>query len=695
MKRKFLLPVLALISAAGLFLGCSADIDTETVEASLTLNASQLSISDAVATVTQTTLTAFLSGSNASVKWTSSDSSIVAVTNDSSKITTITAMGAGTARVVATTSDGKLSASSKVTVTLGKTPAHPVTNLAVDSNLIKENSITLSWTDSADLTSVKIVCVKTDDSTIMSTTSVSKGLQTASITGLKTNKTGIEYTFNVYAVINGVISTVSSVSAVTLPDTTPPANVANLTVAAVTDHTLTLTWTDPADDDFSNVIITSSGTLLDGSSITDVSVDKGVCTATYEKLSSDTAYTFVLKTKDVNDNVSNSVSVTKTTSVDTTAPGKVTSVATESTRTTIKLTWKDPADIDLKSIVISAASDDAGAAVPSDITVAAGTCTATMTGLTLDATYTFTLTAKDISGNAGTGVTVNAPTVKPFATNISAVTQYTGQILVTWTDTTVAETGVTYTYNATAVPSTTTNGETSVSQTGIAAGTQKAVFSGLTVGTTYTFSVATVPSDVGTYTAVTTPSVKPVNVYWRIYNTYKLAGVSDSSYMLVPNIQNSTYEVAMGTAAERTSANITYEYWLVVPSIADSTSVTDFSLEVLDTDKNETGYYMYLDPSRTLPSSALQYNKWGFDSSGVTYASFVAKVTDSYLKDNLAYAAFKLKSDKRTVNSYTCNAFEWGYDSTLTLYATYLNTFGKSGYSGTNNDYFWYIKETY
>ena len=698
MKRKFLLPVLAFISAAGLFFGCNTDIDTNTEvdESSLTLNASVLSISDAVATVTQTTLTASLTGSTAAIKWTSSDSSIVALSNTDSEKVTLTAMGAGTARVVAKTSDGKLSASCKVTVTLGKTPAHPVTNLAVDNTATTTNSVKLTWTDSSDLTSVKIVCIRTDDNTIVSTTTVAKGVQTAEINGLLTDKDGIDYTFNVYAVLNEVTSVVSSITAVTLPDTAPPGNVTELTVSTVTDHAITITWKDPSDTDFNNVIVTSSGTMQNGSSFSNFTVNKGIQTAIIKKLAADTEYTFVVKAEDVNNNISVAPqpSVSGTTNPDITAPGTVTKINAVTGRDNVTLTWTAPADMDLKSIIISTTTTVAGAAVPSDKIIPVGTNTATITGLTPGGAYTFALTPADYNGFTGTPVTTNITTINPAPTNVAAVTKYSGQVVVTWADTTVAESGITYTYTATATPASIANGESIVTKKGIAKGTQRTVFSGLTSGTSYTFSVVTVPSDTGTYAAASAPAVTPIKILWRICNSYNLAGTGDTSYMLVPNIENSTYEVAMGKKTERSDKGITYEYWLVVPSIADTSSTTEFSLEALDADKNETGYYLYLDPSRKLPSTALQYNKWGYNSSGVTYASFVAKAADSYIKDKPAYAAFKLKSDTKTINSYTCNALEWGYDNTLTVYATYLNTFGKNGYSGTNNDYFWYIEET-
>jgi hypothetical protein len=711
MKRKFLLSVFAFVAVAMLFFGCNTDVDSETTEGTaLSLNSSVLSMSGAVATVTQAKLTATLTGSSSSVKWVSTDASIVTVTNDDTTATTLTAMGAGTARIVATTADGKLSASCKVTVSLGQTACHAVSDLAVSA--VSTNSVTLTWTDSSDLTSVKIVCVKTSDSTQVSTTTIAKDVGTATITGLSTNSTGIGYTFNVYGVVNEVTSLVNTITATTAADVIPPANVTSLAVSATTDHTVTLTWTDPSDVDFNNVIITSTGTLQDGSSFSDITVNAGVKTATISKLSADTAYTFVVKTEDINSNISSDdlPSVTGTTKSDTTAPGVVTSVVAKAGRTAVKLTWTDPTDIDLKNIVIAVSSTDTGASVPSDTTIAAGVKTATITGLTLGDSYTFTLTTVDYNSLTGTSVTLSSATINPVPTSVAAATKYTGQIVVTWTDTTASETGITYTYTAVATPASTTNGETTVTKTGITTGTQKAVFSGLTVGTSYTFSVATVPSDSGTYTASITPSVVPIKVLWQIATLGEYS-YSSRLWRVVPAITSGSYsgyhvieEFTAGASSTTTPADgwsaITYTYWLVYPGLSDATDTSKFSLMASTSTGTVSGYYLYGSTTRSVLSGTYYANHW----SAASYLSpttsypvifFVAKADGTYIDSTSSAATFSKCSAGTSYTSLSSMQTSAGYSTSLfglyctisgtKYYMSYINTLmeGVTTYNST------------
>lgn len=464
-------------------------------------------------------------------------------------------------------------------------------------------------------------------------------------------------------------------------ETVPPLEVSNV-LPVTNGNNVKFTWTDPdnSDNDLSHILIK---TYMGSTFVSDTTIEVGAESGAVNNLLSQTEYTFNFYAVDVDGNKSNATTVTATTGVvDTTTPDPISGLSASTVGSTITLTWTASASSNVDYVLLTATSSSS-TTVPSAQKIDSGTTTAIFTGLTGNTEYAFSAIAVNSDYYESTAVTCTKSTGN-FATNFAAATGYSGSIILTWTDPSGS-------FDKLIVKAYT--GETVQSSQDIAANAGEAVFTGLTAGSPYTFTITTVS---GGSTSGISDSVTgtPIKVLWRIYNTYNLAGVSNSSYMLVPNIENATYEVAIGTATERAAKNITYQYWLVVPSVANATDKTQFSLEAIDADKNETGYYMYLDPARTLPSTALQYGKWGYDSSSVTYAPFVAKITDSYIKDNLSYAAFKLKSDTKTANSYTCYALEWGNISSRALYATYLNTFGNTGYSGTNADYFWYIAES-
>ena len=462
----------------------------------------------------------------------------------------------------------------------------------------------------------------------------------------------------------------------------PPLEILNVQSVAKGNN-VRFTWTDPdnSDNDLSHILIkTYAGSTF----VSDTAIEAGVESGVVKNLSNNTGYTFNFYAVDIDGNKSNvtTASATTTEVVDTVIPEPISGLSASTVGSTITLSWTASPSSNVDHILLTATGSN-GSAVPFLQKSVSGATTATFTGLPGNTEYAFQAVAVNSDYYESTAVTCTKATGN-IATNLAASICYSDCIKVTWTDPAVSFDKLKITAYA---------GAAVQSSQDITANAGVAIFTGLTAGTSYTISITTVAAGVTTGVSDSVTGV-PAKILWRIYNTYNLAGASDSSYMLVPDIENTTYEVAIGKASERSSQNITYEYWLVVPNIADPFDSTHFSLEALDADKKGTGYYLYLDPSRPLPSSALQYNKWGFKSSGVTYATFVAKKTDSYIKDNLTYAAFKLKSDTKTVNSYICHALEWGNSSSLALYATYLNTFGNTGYSSSNADYFWYISES-
>ncbi|GHU06736.1 hypothetical protein FACS1894151_00020 [Spirochaetia bacterium] len=114
-------------------------------------------------------------------------------------------------------------------------------------------------------------------------------------------------------VLAAVLFTLAGCPQSTSPDTTAPAEVSALNAAAGNAQVV-LTWTDPADSDFTKVIITyTNGTAQS------VNVTKGTQTAAITGLSNGTAYTFTVKTVDTTGNTSAGTTKTATPVSDTPA----------------------------------------------------------------------------------------------------------------------------------------------------------------------------------------------------------------------------------------------------------------------------------------------------------------------------------------------------------------------------------------
>jgi hypothetical protein len=171
------------------------------------------------------------------------------------------------------------------------------------------------------------------------------------------------------------------------PDTTAPAAVTNLT-GTVDNGQVSLTWTDPADADFDHIEITwADGPVLN--------VDQGEETRTITGLTNDVAYTFIVKAVDSSGNKASGETITLTPRI---PLSDVSGLSASIGSAQVILNWTDPPSADLDHIEISWTAGAGGSE-----TVSKSVQTCSITGLTNDVAYTFTVKAVDTSNNSSGG----------------------------------------------------------------------------------------------------------------------------------------------------------------------------------------------------------------------------------------------------------------------------------------------------
>ncbi|GHV74793.1 hypothetical protein AGMMS49940_20950 [Spirochaetia bacterium] len=102
---------------------------------------------------------------------------------------------------------------------------------------------------------------------------------------------------------------------------------------------------------------------------------------------------------------------------DPTPPAEVSSLTATAGNTEVVLTWTDPADSDFDKVVITFSPEPPSGT--STVDVAAGTQTATITGLTNGTAYTFTVKTVDTLGNTSAGTPATATPVVPITYTVT------------------------------------------------------------------------------------------------------------------------------------------------------------------------------------------------------------------------------------------------------------------------------------
>jgi outer membrane protein assembly factor BamB len=318
-------------------------------------------------------------------------------------------------------------------------------------------------------------------------------------------------TYRVVAAAAGGASAVASAARSILvqagsSDTTPPGPVTGLAVTVTTSSTVTLSWTNPGDADLAGVVVRraagatppaspSAGTLV-------ADVDEPGTEITDSGLAAGTQYSYAVFAHDDVPNYSTSRTVTTSTSTDqdTTPPDPVTELSvTDTTSSSVSLSWTNPGDADLTGAMVRRAAGPVAPASPSAGTLVAdvtepGT-TVTDSGLAASTQYSYAVFAHDGVPNYASGATVTTSTAAPPdttppgpVTGLSVTGTTSSTVTLSWTDPGDADlAGVMVRRAAGATPPASPSAGTLVSD--VAKPGTGVTDSGLAAGTQYSYAV--------------------------------------------------------------------------------------------------------------------------------------------------------------------------------------------------------------
>ncbi|MDM8560654.1 hypothetical protein [Candidatus Parabeggiatoa sp. HSG14] len=344
--------------------------------------------------------------------------------------------------ITASNTNGDSQATTATGTTSVSTPNAPTGLL---TTTISETAINLTWTDNSGTETGFIV--KRDGTPLASPTTATD-IANYSDTGLTCNTT-----YNYSVVATNAIG--DSTPSPTISGTTTPCIPTDFIATQISTSQIDLTWTDIADE--TNYII-----KRDGPTIATIAAD----TTSYSDmgLTIDGTYNYSVIATNANGDSQPATAVGTTSSTAPSAPANLTAPTISST--TIDLTWNDNS------------SDENGFIVKRDGTPIATTTTDIFnysdTDLTCNTTYNYSVVATNASGDS-TPSPIISETTSLCPTGLNATPVSASQIALTWTDV-VDETG--YLIERDGVQITT-----------IAADTTSYSNSGLSCGTTYSYSV--------------------------------------------------------------------------------------------------------------------------------------------------------------------------------------------------------------
>lgn len=352
--------------------------------------------------------------------------SIGSTSNTSFEVTGLTAGQTYSMTVKAKDAAGNVSlASTAHSLTTADTTA-PSTPNGLSSSNITYTGFTVSWTAASDNVGVTSYEVYLDGSNEpVGTTSGTS----FNVTGLNAS-TAYSVTVKAKDGAGNASSASSSLSVTTseyVVDNSAPSVPSGLTISGATGTSLTLSWTASTDTGSG---VASYEVFVDGVSVSTTSAT----TIELSGLTEYTNYSLTVKAKDAANNESEASTALSTKTKDVTAPTAPTALAVSNvTATGATLTWEASTDsgAGVKEYEIYANDEKIG-------TVAAGTLTYNVTGLTPETPYSFTVKAVDNETPANTSTASNAESATTLVlTDSSNPNAPTGLKFTTVTFTTV------------------------------------------------------------------------------------------------------------------------------------------------------------------------------------------------------------------------------------------------------------------
>ncbi|WP_287280883.1 fibronectin type III domain-containing protein [Treponema sp.] len=499
-----------------------------------------------------------------------------------------------------------------------------------------EEAITLYWSNPADTDLAKIVISisSTEDSTVfddieLTTASYLKAGATnlsKKITGLMDSIEGTPYTFTIKTYDNAGNHDESFDVSKTFSTKADPAPALVTLTPSSTESRVGVSWYNPSDTDIASIKATITSTedtttdleskAMEFTSATQVKPSTQI-TAYFNYLLTDgtdgVEYTVTVILTDKKGHSNAGTTITISTLKDSTAPEEVSITSVKTRASSIALTWTNPSDSDFEKTIASIydSSDTMVGEAVTQTGSAKGSQSYSFTGLTEGETYSVKIQTVDIWGNTSTGTTKTITAENPAVASVSAVTGFSGQAVVSWTD--CDEDGLSYVVSAKSQTTEATIPDPII----VAEGKQKIAVSGLDIGTAYTFTV-TPKDDEGTYTAVESGSLSPVAVIWQLKSGYEermihpavLVDDYSKGYVTASSmhiIASDHSDKAAGPDVSRSSAK--YDNWVVLPGLADPTNPDYFSLVADATQKyleddttgatstvpSPSNYYIYFD----------------------------------------------------------------------------------------------------
>ena len=508
---------------------------------------------------------------------------------------TVTGLTNGTAytfTVTATNSVGTgLASSPSSAVTPAAAPTAPTAPTATAGNA----QATVSWTAPSDggsaITSYTITPYIGTTAQTTTTITGSPPATTATVTGL-TN--GTAYTFTVTAT-NAIGTGPPSLASNSVTPAAPPGTPTNATAAAGNAQA-TVSWTAPSNGGSqitSYTITPYIGTTAQ--TTTTITGSPPATTATVTGLTNGTTYTFTVTATNSPGTSPPSTASNAITPTAPTAPGAPSNVSATAGNAQATVSWTAPSNggSPITSYTVTPYIGTS-AQTPMTITGSPPATSATITGLTNAATYTFTVTATNSVGtgppsSASNAVTPAAPTVPGSPGNVSA-TAGNAQATVSWS---APSNGGSQITSYTITPYIGTTAQTTTTITGSPPATTATV-TGLTNGTAYTFTVtatnsvgtglASSPSSAVTPAAAPTAPTAPTATAGNAQATVSWTAPSDggsaiTSYTITPYI---------GTTAQ-TTTTITGSPPATTATVTGLTNGTAYTFTVTATNAIGTG----------------------------------------------------------------------------------------------------------